>query len=257
MKTIYCTRKNKKYFEDYLNSLKNFFTIIYYTDFDVNILVDNKDKQESYFIKEIPKCVEKSNCKYYFINTEQLTRETYRNRVKRTSRKIKTFDYSEENCSINNLLTHLPYQVNFNEIFDYEKTFNICHVGASSKRRKNIIDQLYKNKIKVKNINGWGEKRDELLFRHKILINIHCEDNYNINEQIRINRCIFNKMIVISESGYDDDKLYLKDRMILCPYDELVNTTKTVLENYLYFYEKLFSDFDLNEIDEYYKKLTF
>ena len=75
-----------------------------------------------------------------------------------------------------------------------------------------------------------------------------------INEQIRINRCIFNKMIVISEKGLDDELLYLKDYIIFCEYDKLVDKTIEVLNNYDEYYQKIYGNFNLNEIDNYYEK---
>ena len=83
---------------------------------------------------------------------------------------------------------------------------------------------------------------------------IQYEEDYTINEQIRINRCIFNKMIVISQTGRNDNLLYLKDYIIFCKYENIVEKTIEVLNNYKFYYDKIFNNFNLRKINTYYEK---
>lgn len=70
---------------------------------------------------------------------------------------------------------------------------------------------------------------------------------------MRCNRCILNKMIVSEKS---DDDFELKDYMIECEYDEIVEMTNKVLENYDFYYNKLFENFSIEDIHEKYKKIS-
>ena len=120
---------------------------------------------------------------------------------------------------------YLPYQVDRREIMDLPKTMDICFVGLfHGTYRKKIITALKRAGKNVTVINNlWGEARDKILFRHKILVNIHYNGSYNVLEQLRINRCILNKIIVISEQSSDDDMYYLKSHIISVEYGELVS----------------------------------
>ena len=55
--------------------------------------------------------------------------------------------------------------------------------------------------------------------------------NYNIFEEIRCNRCIYNDMIVISENSIFSDKIKSKfnKNKIFCKYDDIINTIKIQL----------------------------
>ena len=83
-------------------------------------------------------------------------------------------------------------------------------------------------------------------------MNIHFGEDYTVFEEIRCNRCIFNKMIVISEKSVHMENYRLKKYMIECSIDEIPAMVETVLNDYDYYFNKLFLDFDL-EIEEHKK----
>ena len=155
------------------------------------------------------------------------------------------YDYSEENIEVLRKIkpkcnfVHIPYgSVSVREeIYNYEKLHGIAMVGNNCTRRTQIENRIGN----VTNILGWGNERDDKLFRYKILVNVHFSPEYNITEQIRINRCIYNKMIVISENSIHQDKLKLKDKMLFASYDEIPELANKVLDNYEYYYNKLLS----------------
>ena len=151
-------------------------------------------------------------------------------------------DYSLENIKVNKTLRpkyYLPYQYNPNEIYNYEKTKDVCFVGLNENgRRGNILEQIPGITL-LETI--YGKKRDEILFRHKILVNIHYSNLFSVHEQIRTTRCVFNKMIVITEPSTDDSLVPLREFMIVVPYDKIVATVQFVLENYESVYARLFS----------------
>ncbi len=95
--------------------------------------------------------------------------------------------------------------------------------------------------VKINNICGFNlEDRDIPLFQHKILLNIHFNENYKIYEEIRCTRCTLNNMIVITEESDNLSEYMYYDKIIEVKYDEIVDKTIEVLENYDDYYKKLF-----------------
>jgi hypothetical protein len=167
----------------------------------------------------------------WLINTEQATRPDILEIIGDVTN---IYDYSEENIHILKTLKPdcnfklLAYKRNPSEILNIPKTKWLAMVGNNSPRRLKIQNSLWG----VNNVVGWGLPRDKELFKHKILINVHYDSKYNITEQIRINRCIYNKMIVISETSKHQDLIALKDKIIFCDYDDIVKTVTHVMKNY-------------------------
>ena len=261
---ICCTKRLYKYFEDYINSFvsKETIKLILTTDnllFEFMKRVSEKDDDYKFILLTIPNMSIYNigffkHSRVYILNTEQLTKD---NEIKKIQfykdHGLKLIDYSQGNISISKDSLYLPYQVNHNEIKNYEKIYDACYVGTLfSKYRYNILKTL-----KINILGGkkplWGEERDNILFKHKILVNVHHDKNYNVCEEMRINRCIFNKMIVISENGIGDDNLYLKKYIIFEKYENIKERLDDVLNNYDSYYNKIFSDFDIEEVDNHYK----
>ena len=214
-----------KFFKDYIESLisklNNVFKIISQPSninkWCVNQIKSNQD--ESYYIFANWNYKVLSQIEYtdniYIINFEQLSRDNILDEVINLSKKFKIINYSLENHRLmnSNNSIYIPYQFNCNEIFNYKKIFNVCFIGCFSPYRKGVLNnKILKNNIKI--INKFGKERDQEIFKFKIILNIHYNKEYNILEEIRINRCIFNKVIVISETSENMNKYYLKDHMI-------------------------------------------
>jgi hypothetical protein len=196
--------------------------------------------------------------KILIINTEQLTRyrclKNLKNLykiIKNLGKNIKLSDYSYVNVELlknydikSNLI---KYKINKNEIYNLKKKIDIVCIdfkNSSSIPRKYMYNLLTLNFNNVVNIKDWGFKRDELLFSSKILVNIHFDKNYTIFEEIRCNRCIFNKIIVISEYSKNWENFYLKNHMIFTDYSNIVEKVKDVLNNYNFYYNLLFNNMD-------------
>ncbi len=238
---ILCLKKSRDAFIEYINSIKKYvcFDVCYYENqIDIHDYFMD-DTITKIFIHKIYSKL-KTNKNVYLLNTEQLSSI---NHFDRTIGKF-VLDYSPENIKINeNQTIFFPYGINNKEIYNYDKIYDICFVGRMTKRRSNFLNKLKNYNIKIIN-NIWDNERDELLFRCKILINIHGFDNYNIYESIRCDRCVFNKMIVISEESLFPDLVMLKDKIIMCKYDEIIEKTIDVLNNYEKYYGELFDDYD-------------
>jgi hypothetical protein len=204
----------------------------------------------------------------FILNTEQLTRNSELKKIERyVEMGYKTIDYSSENIEFCNGSLYLPYQVNPDEILNYNKEFDVCYIGHPWGNRRvdklqelkksvniNIIGEQTDTKLLKYWGNKWGKERDEIAFKYKILVNIHHDNDFFINEQMRINRCVFNKVIVISETGRNDESLFLKDYIIFVKYEDIEEKVKEVLENYDVYYEQIYGNFKLSDIDKHYRQ---
>jgi hypothetical protein len=187
-----------------------------------------------------------------FLNTEQLTIPEHLQYIVLLSPYIKLFDYSFANQKIASYykkeMKVLPYTYFPKEMLSLPKTQGICMIyPGKSIRRRIIIDQLRKEGIPVRVISGFGKKRDEELFQHQILLNIHFDKTYKIFEEMRCNRCIYHKMIVISETSLYDDENPLKGRYITVAYEHFIEKVKDVLKNFNKYKEELFGEWNPTE----------
>jgi hypothetical protein len=202
----------------------------------------------------------------YYINLEQMTIDgsnSPKNLLgdlldfKFNSSYLNLLDYSAGNVSIldQNYIEsqYIPYQVNYEEIFDHEKELDFVLCCTVNERKLKIYNQLNLPYPKSKFIGNppiWGSARDEILFRSKILVNIHhTEKDYDLVEEIRITRCILNKIIVISEPAKYSEKYPLNSYIIYETYDLIVDKVKHVLENYDFYYGKIYGDLDIEIIN--------
>lgn len=171
--------------------------------------------------------------------------------------RITVCDYSNANCIILKkhgiLSRYLPYQVNRDEIHMYEKTLDYVLCCSFNSRTNHIYSSIVSSFDKhmfIGNPPKWGRERDNILFRSKILINVHHrEHDYNILEEIRITRCILNKVIVISEYSEHYATYPLSNYIIFGKYDDLATIVTHTLNNYNEIYSNLYKEFDINSID--------
>jgi hypothetical protein len=177
----------------------------------------------------------------YLLNIEQLSKVCYINYVNSLPKNIKILDYSKANMMYYTAHSNkfLPYQINYAEIYDFPKERDLCIMATGSPRRNHIIDDFRNRGYTIDVISGWRKERDEQLFRYKILINIGYDPTYLIYEALRCDRCIYNKMIVISDKKEHMDLYNLKDYMIFEDYENVVTKAIDVLHNYDYNYKKL------------------
>jgi hypothetical protein len=229
-----------QYFAEYLDSL-----LATLPDSTINIFSSEKGVRKvlalpgiHIFLKTVPPYI--NDGAIGLLNTEQLTSTTMTTWINCYYTAV--LDYSLENMKVNTTSVpkyYFPYQYNPNEIYNYEKTKDVCFVGLNENaRRGNILRQI-PNITMLETV--YGKMRDKILFRHKILVNIHYSDVFSIHEQIRTTRCVFNKMIVITEPSSDDSLVPLRDFMIVVPYEMIPETVQFVLENYESVHARLFS----------------
>jgi hypothetical protein len=158
------------YPNDKLNEINEKHIYIYFGIYYVNYLIINK--------KNI-----------YYVNLEQLTMNgnyssfnmlTPALNIINSNKNINMCDYSQGNISIlndNNIKSlYLPYQVNNDEIFTYEKIYNFAVCCSWNSRIETIYNKITEKFDKCNSIGKipkWGIERDNILFKTKVLANIH------------------------------------------------------------------------------------
>lgn len=242
--------------EDYILSIVNIIKGIVIL-IDNNSVIHFTDDNNYIFIKEIDdklfNYIENNNV--YLINTEQLSSIINQQSINKYPKQLNIIDYMSSNLKYyDNKYTKylLPYQINLNEIYNFDKQKDVGIIGVSCNipfNRQNVINLLKEQNINVDIITGWNNTRDIELFKYKIILNIGFHDSYKIMESFRCDRCVYNKIIVISDTKEDIHDYYLKDYIIYTNYQNIHDTTIEVLNNYDYYYNKLFSNFTLENIN--------
>ncbi len=197
-----------------------------------------------------------------YLNVEMLTELKRMNQVIELAQSgIKIADYSRSNLSylrayikdkdivIDNLMGYyLPYQYNLRDQvqlanIDGVYNYDVGVINAVIKRdasvnseltyrRVKLWEQLQTSGLKCINILGWGAERDELLKRCKVIINVHHFECFNIFEQIRCDRLVFAKKIVVSDKSVFTEKYDLVGNVLWEEFDNIIPRTKEVIQNF-------------------------
>ena len=195
---ILCHQNEYKYMKEYVESFAGENEIVQYTN-------ETKFEEDEYLcVRRIPNLP--SGSKIKFLNTEQLC-------VPEKMAQYKEFifiadevlDYSEENVKLAGG-THFPYQERQAETeklrayLDVPKEWDVVVVGTQSLRRKQIIEELRSNLLRVHWITDlFGDERDKQIGKAHILLNLHFSDTYQEFESIRCNRWKWAGMKVLTE----------------------------------------------------------
>lgn len=106
-----------------------------------------------------------------------------------------------------------------------EKDIDVFFFGSLNDRRSQLINELKNHGLNVViGNNTWGEDREQLISRSKLVLNIHYFQNA-ILETVRLSYLLSNNCIVISETSQDPilDRWHSK-YVKLVPYESLVQT---------------------------------
>lgn len=101
---------------------------------------------------------------------------------------------------------------------------DVLFYGSINERRMKICNELSKQCNVYVACDCYGEERDKLIARTKIILNIHFYPS-KVFELVRVSYLLANKKCVVSEYG-DDKQLesQFDDAVVFAPYDELVET---------------------------------
>jgi len=197
------------------------------------------------------------------LNFEQVTEKNRMNYIVSIIKKFnnfKIFDYSYENIlfikeylkhyniKYENEIIHLPYQFNLKENLILKKNdeylYDIGIINAEIKKNEsNNNDLIYMRneiyhkllddkKYKIKNIMGWGEERDNIINKCKIILNVHNFKCFNIHESIRCDRLVFAKKIIVSDYSKYYDKLDTCNNIFYEKYENLITLCYKILETF-------------------------
>jgi hypothetical protein len=263
-------RQIPKVIEDYICSLNIITRIINMSELaeqftkypEEYFILTQMILETSFFTSQLDSPLLSSN-RIIFLNVEMLTEEKRFNRmldiVKYTNFGIA--DYSIENIHffnemlkktklpVNNKIIYLPYQFslkenlvlsNYDDIYEYDIGIINAYVEKSDTvdssltyRRNRIWESLQKESdLKIINIMGWNEERDNLIRKCKIILNVHHFECFNIHECIRCDRLVFAKKIIISDNSIYKEKTDTSEYIIYSDYDKLIDKAKSVLENF-------------------------
>jgi hypothetical protein len=132
-------------------------------------------------------------------------------------------NYLHEDPSFNIHTIYLPYlpyekEIHYiqNLVNTIPKEYDIAFIGSSSIKRLRIIEILRNHGFSVYRVlEKWGEERDRELAKCRMLLNVHCDNDYQMFECIRCDRWIFGGMKVLSETSrekpYDNPFLRVED----------------------------------------------
>lgn len=161
----------------------------------------------------------------------------------RKYRGLEVWDYSKRNvdvlqkAGVENIkhvqIGYVPEISYFERNKPEERDIDILAYMSPSQRRLNIMNQFAEDK----NVNfvavqsTYGDERDDLIKRAKLVINLHNHDN-EIFEIIRVSHLIQNKVPVISERNTTTDfPDYMEGTVNTAPYEDFVRKTYELLKD--------------------------
>jgi hypothetical protein len=122
-------------------------------------------------------------------------------------------------------------------------------------RRLELIDRIKKQGLHHKNVTDTYKKEDlaEVYKKTKILINVHQTDIHKTFEELRVISALQCGVIVISENSALNYLIPYNHLIIWSSYENIVDKTKEVLENYDEYHAKIFGNNNaaiLNELHD-------
>jgi hypothetical protein len=250
---------NLKIVEDYINSLKQDYNVVYTQD--INYVLSSNPKKISYMMyindDRILNKFKNTDVELSFFNTEPLSISYNLDLLKQYINKypyLKIYDYSFSNLQIilqNNMygevLEYKTYKdentllmnLNLSETKIYD--FGIITYGNTETntvdnslfhKKKDVVNELISKGFKIHIISGWGIERDIELAKCKVILNIHSILGINDQiyygktfENIRCNRLLDAGFKILSEDSIHCKELSSKyrDNLKFINYDDFKN----------------------------------
>jgi hypothetical protein len=151
------------------------------------------------------------------------------------------------------LLYHSSGQNNFWMSLLFLSILNIyitTFINTNEPRRKELLDNIKSNNLPHHNINTCFDKNQlQAIYNStKIMINIHQTDHHHTFEELRVLPALLCGVIVVCEESPLIEHIPYKDYVIWCKYNEVVDLTKHIMDNYTRYYELLFSETKINNL---------
>jgi SAM-dependent methyltransferase len=173
-------------------------------------------------------------------NVENSSSQFMTNEYTRVLRRFTVWDYDQSNAA--DLAKRLVRPVHYFRMLyvgqlkrimeSSQKDIDVLFFGSFNARRSAILDALRGRGLVVKAVFGvFGAELDALIARSRLVINIHFYENGRL-EMIRLFDLLANGQVVVTElnpgDAIDED---LAGVLITAPYDQLVETTETLLRD--------------------------
>ena len=168
--------------------------------------------------------------------------------------KIINIDLNIDDPNNSNTINIL-YKINNNEIYNYEKKNDIAiiyrksdkiltYIENSNYSNDNIddIDELAKYSLNLKKIDNDESHYYDNLLKHKFVLYLNNDQIYTIKDEYILQRCIANKIIIISNKNFSNNS-YILNKFVINIKDNLLNTfLKFSIKNYKYIYDMLYNN---------------
>jgi len=152
-------------------------------------------------------------------------------------RRHRVWDYSARNCSALESLgvrrpAHVPlgHAPSLERIAPAHEDIDVLFYGAYSARRLALLERLEQRGWSVVRSNGvYGEERDALVARARIVLNVHCYEE----SRLEVPRCLYlmaNGRFILSETSPDAGETGLLSGIAFAPYDGLEAACARYLE---------------------------
>lgn len=167
------------------------------------------------------------------------------------------FDYSKpniKNIEISGLYPEILSKFQYISPCIYKNTINtevvknidtitIFSDNGYTPRREIKLQEINNLLVNHRNENNcFGDELTNLLENTKILINIHRTDDENTFEELRVLPALMQKVLVVSEISPLNELVPFNPLIIWSTYDQIVEKTKEVLDNYQTYYNQIFTE---------------
>jgi hypothetical protein len=227
---LICKDHDWLFFQDYFTSVASYLPI----EKRITTFQPSQDYLFLFVLCIPPEVLEYRHVSFFYLNTEQLTKEKWRIQVKSyLDANIHVIDYDEAQSKMFDSPYHLYLPVlplPMEHFISPVKQFDvgICAIRAS-KRRFNMFQALRQRNIRVIDINQWGDERDRTIGQCRILLNIHYDEDYQVFEHLRCDRWLFSGHCIVSETSQSDDTMDLSPLVYFTSYEKMVDTVLDIL----------------------------
>jgi hypothetical protein len=141
------------------------------------------------------------------------------------------------------------FNYNFQNYINNDREINILttFINTNEPRRRALLDNIKLANLDHKNINNCfdDDALMKLYLNTKIIINIHQTEHHHTFEELRVLPALLMGVIVISEKSPLNNLIPYNDFIIWSSYDNIIETVNKIINNYKYYYDKIFTSSNL------------
>jgi hypothetical protein len=155
-------------------------------------------------------------------------------------RRHPVWDYSQRNIDAlkelygvsNVTLCGIGYMPVLSRIVPAAEDIDVLFIGSMNARRKAVLEEIAGHgKIVSAAFNSYGEQRDGVIARAKVVLNLHFYDA-QVFEIVRVSYLLANHKCVVSETGRDEAlEAPLRPGVAFAPYESLAATCLELLRD--------------------------